>query len=132
MLKSALYAVLMVGITALLTWFGSPPWLVLTAASTMGVIAVIIKSRTEVASNPVAMIGEEQAAVFEECPDCGAELRLFLAGPAGGMSQNVMCGECRHEYNIATLGGHLILIDDLGTADAARQRFYGFIEDEIR
>lgn len=76
------------------------------------------------------MIGEEPAYLFTECPDCGGPIERFLAGPSGGMSQNVLCNTCHHEYNIANLGGHLVMIDDLGIADEGRLRVYGVTGDE--
>lgn len=36
---------------------------------------------------------------YECCPDCGCD-KLY-AGPCGGMSQNVSCSQCGHEFNFA-------------------------------
>jgi len=44
---------------------------------------------------------EEKAYLFGEqrCPDCG-DLKQFLAGPCGGLAQNIMCGTCKSKFNI--------------------------------
>ncbi len=34
------------------------------------------------------------------CPDCG-DSSQFLAGPEGGLSQNIMCGTCKSKFNVA-------------------------------
>jgi hypothetical protein len=35
---------------------------------------------------------------YKCCPDCGSE--KFFEGPKGGMSTNVRCGGCKHEFNM--------------------------------
>ncbi|MFW9871731.1 MAG: hypothetical protein ACFFG0_01425 [Candidatus Thorarchaeota archaeon] len=32
------------------------------------------------------------------CPDCGST--EWYGGPRGGMCQNIMCGRCKHKFNI--------------------------------
>ena len=44
-----------------------------------------------------------------KCPDCGS--MKFLPGPCGGGSQNYMCAECGHRFNIAAMGDTLILAE---------------------
>ena len=34
---------------------------------------------------------------INRCPDCGGE--KFLAGPEGGLSQNIKCANCGSEFN---------------------------------
>ena len=41
------------------------------------------------------------------CPDCRAEQR-FLAGPCGGVAQNIKCGKCGLELNVVFNGPQLI------------------------
>ena len=38
-----------------------------------------------------------------KCPDCGTKGRI-LAGPCGGMAQNVKCDNCGSEFNITPFG----------------------------
>lgn len=38
-----------------------------------------------------------------ECPDCGTKGQI-LAGPCGGLSQNVKCGACGSEFNVTPFG----------------------------
>jgi ribosomal protein S27AE len=45
----------------------------------------------------------------ECCPDCGGA--DFLAGPRGGLSQNMECSSCGAEYNIARYEGRIIIAD---------------------
>jgi len=45
-----------------------------------------------------------------KCPDCKVEGQI-LAGPRGGMSQNVKCGNCGSEFNITPFG-----VERLGAA----------------
>jgi hypothetical protein len=44
---------------------------------------------------------EEREYLFVQgrCPDCG-DLKQFLAGPCGGLSQNIMCATCKSKFNI--------------------------------
>jgi len=35
---------------------------------------------------------------FKCCPDCGS--LKFLRGPSGGMSENMRCATCGHNYNM--------------------------------
>lgn len=44
----------------------------------------------------------------ECCPDCGG--LDFLAGPRGGLSQNMECSSCGAEYNIARYEGRIIMV----------------------
>lgn len=47
----------------------------------------------------------------------GCDGALFLAGPRGGMAQNVMCANmnCRRKYNVARWRGELLMIHALPT-----------------
>lgn len=38
-----------------------------------------------------------------KCPDCKMKGQI-LAGPCGGMAQNVKCGSCGSEFNITPYG----------------------------
>lgn len=55
----------------------------------------------------------------ECCPDCGGS--DFLAGPRGGLSQNMSCAGCGSEYNVARYEGRIITVDrirrDVAPAD---------------
>lgn len=105
----------------------------LAVAVAVGVITGLgywfVPSRPEPTSG-TPMIDDKPAYIFDGCPECCAELSRFLAGPSGGMSQNVLCSICHHEYNIANLGGHLVIIDDLGTANEGRLKVYGVNDNE--
>jgi hypothetical protein len=43
------------------------------------------------------------------CPDCGGA--EFVHGPRGGLAQNMKCGGCGSEYNIARYEGRPITVD---------------------
>ena len=43
----------------------------------------------------------------QECPDCGAT-DCILEGPHGGISINVMCDECKQQFNVSTVRGFLV------------------------
>lgn len=47
----------------------------------------------------------------ESCPDCGGQ--EFLAGPRGGLAQNMKCGtrRCGSEFNIARYEGRVFHVD---------------------
>jgi hypothetical protein len=35
--------------------------------------------------------------IYNDCPDCGTN--KWYGGPSGGMSQNIMCSGCNHQFN---------------------------------
>lgn len=51
------------------------------------------------------------------CPDCNKPAR-FLAGPVGGMSQNIECSHCGHWYNVTPAIG---IAEDLGFKGGTRK-----------
>jgi hypothetical protein len=65
-------------------------------------------------------MSEREAELVEafnrgRCPDChGAKT---IAGPRGGLSQNVTCGDCGQRFNVASWQGRVVHVDRLGTAD---------------
>lgn len=44
------------------------------------------------------------------CPDCGG---LFLRGPIGGLSENVRCSQCGHEFNITFIDRNHVFAERL-------------------
>lgn len=48
---------------------------------------------------------EEREYLFGQwrCPDCG-DHKQFLAGPCGGLCQNIMCNTCKSKFNICPPG----------------------------
>lgn len=42
---------------------------------------------------------EHQSLLVGRCPDCNSD--DLRAGPCGGLSQNVMCGDCTSEFNVS-------------------------------
>lgn len=64
-----------------------------------------------------------------KCPDCGAS--ALLAGPSGGMSQNVLCNSCLMEFNIHSgFGTGAFKVDHTGKADVGRAGVFGVQPDE--
>lgn len=65
-----------------------------------------------------------------KCPDCQST-QLF-GGPSGGMSQNILCGNCGMEWNVHVgFGTGPMAIDRTGQADAGRARVFGFAPEEV-
>jgi|SRR5579872_552523 len=49
---------------------------------------------------PEILTEEENAFLLDgTCPDCRA--RLLMDGPSAGITKNVLCGECRTEFNFS-------------------------------
>ena len=42
---------------------------------------------------------ERKSLDIQVCPDCGT-YKKFLAGPHGGLCQNIRCGVCGSEFNV--------------------------------
>ena len=62
------------------------------------------------------------------CPSCMTPEAMRL-GPEGGSAQNCMCIACREEFNLAFLGG-VVLLDRMGKASPDRARsLYGWEAD---
>jgi hypothetical protein len=57
------------------------------------------------------------------CPNCD-ELTL-LAGPSGGLCQNVACGTCRHEFNILNMPGGPFIEEQRGLMSTERAEVFG-------
>jgi hypothetical protein len=59
------------------------------------------------------MLAEDMLAKLEfgRCPDCGSggNVSAFIAGPRGGMGQNIACRWCGSEFNAAKIGGFVAL-----------------------
>jgi transcription elongation factor Elf1 len=49
----------------------------------------------------VDLTEEERKYLFGQwrCPDCG-DKKQFLAGPKGGLAQNIMCNTCKSKFNV--------------------------------
>jgi len=43
------------------------------------------------------------------CPDCNGN--NFLAGPSGGLSQNIKCNSCKSKFNVAIYEGCILQFD---------------------
>ena len=43
------------------------------------------------------------------CPDCNSN--AFVAGPCGGLSQNIKCNSCKSEFNVAIYEGCVLQFD---------------------
>jgi hypothetical protein len=68
---------------------------------------------------------DERLLTEGTCPSCKAENAMRL-GPQGGVATNVMCIECRDEFNVIFANG-VTLLDRMGKADEARAtRIYGW------
>lgn len=66
------------------------------------------------------------------CPNCRAKDSL-LAGPGGGMAQNVMCHHCLHEFNVMFgFGTGAFKVDRSGVASESRAAVFGIQSDEYR
>ena len=46
-----------------------------------------------------------EALTAGECPDCELPVTEFLAGPKGGINQNVCCPSCWSAFNIGVFQG---------------------------
>ena len=51
--------------------------------------------------SPEKPVGMMQSFQEGKCPDCGST--NLLGGPRGGLSQDVMCGDCHHEFCVSPL-----------------------------
>jgi ribosomal protein S27AE len=52
-------------------------------------------------SNSCENLTEDEKAIllkYGQCPDCGGD--RFLAGPEGGMNQNIKCAGCGSKFNV--------------------------------
>lgn len=66
------------------------------------------------------------------CPNCGDNGSL-LAGPNGGMSQNIACGSCLEEFNVHFgFGTGALQVDRSGKMTAERARVFGITPQEYR
>ena len=52
------------------------------------------------------------------CPDCRQKAR-WIAGPQGGLSQNIKCAHCGHWYNVTPMLG---IAEDIGFKDGKGDR----------
>lgn len=67
-----------------------------------------------------------------ECPDCGTEGSL-LQGPSGGMSVNVGCQACLHEFNVHMgFGTGAFGVDRSGKMSMSRAGVFGITADEYK
>lgn len=63
------------------------------------------------------------------CPDCGAS--ELLAGPSGGMSQNIGCNNCLMEFNVHHgIGTGVFRVDRTGKMDMTRASVFGISPEE--
>lgn len=66
-----------------------------------------------------------------KCPDCHSE--TLLAGPSGGMSQNVGCNTCLMEFNVHSgFGTGAFSVDRTGKMDEGRAGVFGISPEEYR
>lgn len=62
---------------------------------------------------------------FGTCPECLANESMRF-GPVGGVTQNLMCIDCRAEFSVAFTEWPPILLDRLGrTSDERARTIYG-------
>lgn len=67
-----------------------------------------------------------------QCPECRKNSTL-LAGPSGGMSQNVLCNHCLTEFNVMFgFGTGALKVDRTGKATESRAAVFGIGRDEYR
>lgn len=62
------------------------------------------------------------------CPDCGES--SLLAGPSGGMSQNVACNGCLHEFNVHKGFQGILGVDRSGRMTKERAHVFGISAEE--
>lgn len=78
-----------------------------------------------VAKTDVAWINEGK------CPDCHSE--TLLAGPSGGMAQNIGCNTCLMEFNVGFgFGTGALSVDRTGKMDEGRAGVFGIPPKEYR
>lgn len=72
----------------------------------------------------------------QRCPDCDGI--LFLAGPRGGLAQNILCVNhvCRRKLNVAVWHGRWMVVNDLpiATRDEYMEWWMagrGFLDTEV-
>lgn len=65
------------------------------------------------------------------CPDCGAS--ELLAGPSGGISQNIGCNNCLMEFNVHHgFGSGPFGVDRTGKMSESRAAIFGIQAEEYR
>jgi hypothetical protein len=47
--------------------------------------------------------GKLYIEMAKHCPDCKTKPPRYMAGPSGGLSTNVFCGDCGAGYNITPM-----------------------------
>lgn len=62
------------------------------------------------------------------CPDCGDE--ALLAGPSGGVSQNVGCNSCLMEFNVHHGVCGAFKVDRTGRMSKSRAGVFGISPEE--
>jgi len=73
-------------------------------------------------SEPKPLLSDEEVTEWfrehNNCPDCQGT--MFLAGPSGGLSQNVLCETCHSEYNMSP-----VFIERISLPKKGRLHIYG-------
>lgn len=62
------------------------------------------------------------------CPDCGKG--PILAGPSGGLAQNIACDSCLAEFNIGLFDSPPVVIERRGRMTVQRAAIYGISPEE--
>lgn len=89
-------------------------------------IPVLIKEDEDTAPSPNNDVNSMSEG---RCPDCGAS--ELLAGPSGGMSQNVGCNNCLMEFNVHHgIGTGVFGVDRTGKMDMTRASVFGISPEE--
>lgn len=74
--------------------------------------------------------GDVKAISAGRCPCCGST--ELLEGPAGGINVNIACGNCLQEFNIASWGGGILMVDRSGRMSQSRATVFGINADMYR
>ena len=95
--------------------------------------AIRIKERQiEAGTHPESIDRDVLAINKGHCPDC-RKSETLLAGPSGGMSQNVLCNNCLSEFNVHFgFGTGAFKVDRSGKASEGRAAVFGIDRDEFR
>lgn len=95
--------------------------------------AIRIKERQiKTGTHPESIDRDVLAINNGHCPEC-RKSETLLAGPSGGMSQNVMCNNCLTEFNVHFgFGTGAFKVDRTGKATEGRALVFGIDRDEYR
>lgn len=80
---------------------------------------------------PRTSIDDAVAIGKGRCPVCGGD--HLLAGPRGGIAQNIACDDCHSEFNVGYAPDHgIFMVTRMGKiVSAGRGRVYGMKPEEF-